>query len=377
MKNSLFIILIIILYSCKWQAKEQSSLNQDRKEQIIINTVDSVIVDARNMSLSGFWITDGRYLYYKDNNIVTIKKYTPDGNESARFFTRGRGPEEMLRPPLVFKRFNNGDYLYIDYDSQFFYFDSLLKKMWSYNFYKVGEQRGTKFRRNLYNNPDPKEVLMYELSSDENQVELLGDNIIFPVTTEHIKYNGYYKKSRAKEFYKYSYHLMALNKNTFKKEIFAKFPSIYHKHIWSNFMDCHITKDDSFLYVSFEADHKIYVYNKDLKLVSSFGVKAENINSSYPERYTFEEAEANYIKDRATHGFYSRIYFANNYLFRTYNTKDNKTGLQVYSNNHLVYDKIMKYEIFEMIGYIKPYYYVNVKCDIDKEIYIITKFLIK
>lgn len=376
MRNSLYIILVIILFSCKWQTKEQSLLING-KQQISINTVDSVIVDARNMSLSGFWITDGRYLYYKDNNIVTIKKYSPDGIECERYFSRGRGPEEMLRPPLAFKRFDNGDYIYIDYDSQFFYFDSLMNKKWTYNFYKVGEQSGTVFRRNLYNNPDPNEVLMYELSSNENQVELLGDNIVFPVTTEHIKYNGFYKASRAKEFYKHSYHLMALNKNTLKKEIFGKFPSIYHKHMWSNFMDCHITKDDSLLYVSFEADHKIYVYNKDLKLVSSFGGKAENIDSSYPERYTFEEATNNQKKDRETHGFYSSIYFINNYLFRIYHTKHNKIGMQVYLDRKLIYDRIMNNEIFEMIGYIKPYYYVNTKCDIDNEIYTITKLFIK
>ncbi|MDD3035072.1 MAG: hypothetical protein PHT25_10815 [Bacteroidales bacterium] len=335
-----------------------------------------MIVDARNLSLCGFWLTDGKHLYYEDNKIVTIKKFTPDGTECERYFSKGRGPEEMLRPPRAFKRFENGDFISIDIDSHFFYFDSLMNKKWAYNFYKIGNKCGNEFKQNLLNNPDPDEVLMYELSSYENQVELLGDNIIFPVTTEHIKYNGFYKESRAKEFYKDSYHLMALNKNTLKKEIFGKFPPIYHKHIWSNFMDCHITKDDSLLYVSFEADYQIYLYNKDLKFVSSFGVKADNVDHTYPERNTFEEATDNYKKDRTTHGFYSNIYFINNYLFRIYHTKHNKIGMQVYSNQELIYDKIINYEIFEMIGYIEPYYYVNTKCDIDKEIYIITKLVI-
>lgn len=51
--------------------------------------------------------------------------------------------------------------------------------------------------------------------------------------------------------------------------------------------------------------------------------------------------------------------------------------MQVYSDRKLISDKIINYEIFEFIGYIKPYYYVNTKCDIDKEVYIITKIFIK
>jgi hypothetical protein len=381
LKNSILLLIFTMflsMLSCNRRSEEKVSRIGLVTDRLQLNLIDSILIDGGNMSLSGNWVTDGKDLFYRDNNIVSIKVFTPRGEIKQRLFTRGRGPKELISPPIALKVLNDREYLYVDHNSCFYLFDSVLNILKSFNFYQHGRQKDLIFKQRLYDNPDPKEILMYELSSNENQIEEFGGKIIFPITTEHIKYNGYYRNAEAKKFYRESFTLMAIKETDFTVDtIFAKFPSVYHKKILPNFKDCYITKSDSLLFVAYEADYKIYEFNLNLELLSAFGVKSQYINSDYPERNTFEDAESHYKEDRISHGYYSKISYINKYLFRIYHTKDNKLGMQIYSGSDLLYDRFLSYDICEMIGYISPYYYANIKCDIENEKYTIVKFQIK
>lgn len=378
MKTSAIALLfttLLSMLSCNHRPEEKAKSMGVLLDRLQLNVIDSILIDGGNLSLVGDWVTDGQDLFYRDNNIVSIKTFTPTGEIKQRLLERGRGPKELISPPIAFKVLNNRQFLYVDHNSCFYLFDSVLNLLKSFNFYQQGSQKDLKFKQSLYDRPNPNELLMYELSSNENQIEQFGGRIIFPITTEHIKYNGYYKNAQAKKFYKESFTLMAIKESDFTVDtIFAKFPSVYHKKILSNFKDCFITKSDSLLFVAYEADYKIYGFNHKLELISTFGIKTSGINSDYPERNTFEDAESHFKEDRLSHGYYSKISYINKYLFRTYHTKDNKLGVQIYSGSDLLYDRLLPFDICEMIGFISPYYYANVKCDIENEEYTIIKF---
>lgn len=358
------------------QTNYESAINlNSSKKQIQLSIIDTLIIDASNTSLSGEWIIIDSNLIYLDKHIVTIKKYNLNGELIDALFSRGRGPKEFLSPPICFTRLPHNKYLYIDRDSYFFILDTLFNKQLKINLIeKVAKSCNME---DLYNNPDPNNISMYEMSIRDNQFIVFGENIIFPITTEHIKYNGYYKKNNAINFYKQSFTLLTLDIHTLNPiHLFANFPPIYRDKIIPNFKECNISANDSILFVSYQADPNIYLYNKQLELFGYFGKSADIINSNYPQTKTFEEAELNYKRHRQENGYYSEIKSIQKYLFRNYIGSGNKLGLQIYQDYGIVYDSLLPYDIFEMIGYIEPYFYAITKCDSENETYNIIRLKI-
>jgi hypothetical protein len=166
------------------------------------------------------------------------------------------------------------------------------------------------------------------------------------------------------------------NNDSIKVEkYFGQFPPIYRNTIIPNFKNNHLTSDCNNLYVSYEADPNIYVYDKDFKLLGYIGEPVNGIATVFPKTTTVEEAEDNYNYHKSKCGYYHKINFINGYLFRNYVKPNKVKGIQIYKDGNKVYEKDFDKE-FNIIGYIEPYYYAHIETDIEDELFKIVKFKI-
>lgn len=380
----LYLLLLITFLSGCGEHKKSSQnslynqipdLSKNTDSSIQIQVIDTLCMDMSATSLLGEWIISKDEILFLDAKLVPIRKYTPEGVFKESLFAQGRGPHEFISPALCFIPVDT-NYLYIDRNSYFFFLDSLYNKKSEMNLLVDLQKECDK--QDLYKNPNPENASMYEMEIGDNQIVEFGEYLVFPITTEHIKYNGFFKKSGAEDFYKNSYTLLALNKQTLQhKTLFAKFPPAYHNRIIPNFKACNICcATDSTLFVSYQADSNIYLYNNKLELIGSFGKPVEIINKNYPQTNTLDEAEKNYKKHQKEYGYYSEIKQTQQYLFRNYIGSGGRLGLQIYKDYGLVYDSLLPYDVFEIIGFIEPYFYATIKRDLEEEKHSMIRFKI-
>lgn len=77
------------------------------------------------------------------------------------------------------------------------------------------------------------------------------------------------------------------------------------------------------------------------------------------------------------HGYYSYVSHYGEFLFREYIVPGGAKGIQIYDGHNLVCSQLQKDSDFTVIGYIYPYYYAVMDCNLDNEEYSIVKFLIE
>lgn len=380
MKRLIFFLLLIISCSCRNFSTSSAFDNiekiQGQADAVKLEIVDTLVVNATSTSLSGEWLLPDSTLVFLDKAIVPIKRFTLTGEYQERFFRYGRGPEEFISPALSFHKLSPDSYLYVDRNSNLILLDSVFRRKKEINFLR--EIARDIDPEKLYRHPDPENPAMYELEVGDNQISVFGGKIICPVTTEHIRYNGYFKKSKAFDFYRRSYTLVALDTATLNfEQTFGNYPPVYHNRIIPNFKACHTATDGNLLYVSYEADPKIYVYDKQLALHGYFGEAVPGISSGFPSTNDLDEAERNYKMHRKTCGYYSKIKCADNYLFRRYQLPGERPGLQIYREGMLVCDTLPAYSTFDIIGYYPPYYYALAGTDLENETFSIITFQLK
>lgn len=131
------------------------------------------------------------------------------------------------------------------------------------------------------------------------------------------------------------------------------------------------------IYVSFNADPKIYVLDTQGTPLYSFGCPDEDIKLDYPQTKTFDEYEDKWFEHRQKYGYYDRIYLKDNTLLRTCRTDKRKYKLQVYQNEQMTGD-IELDRPMEIIGLgADNYYYAYVRDDIEEDRFVLIKFLLQ
>ena len=386
MKKIILYLLIILLYSCNINSYKNEYVNLKNlgsvtKSHISLSYSDTITIDARATSLQGIWSISNEHLYFADEHIVKVLIFDTLGCQNAKLFTKGRGPQEFISPALSFIQLESGKFFFSDKNQNLFILSNgpnYLKERES-NIIKAGlpKMYTNDFINNLLEHPDPDNYAMYELCFQGNDfIEFYG-NILFPVTTEHIKFNGYMQEYAA-DFYKRSYNIIAVDTADLSiSNLFCKFPPIYDSKIIPNFKNCHLASDGTELYVSFEADPNIYVYNNKYELIGYFGVIETAINTNFPQTTTVNEAEKLYKKHRNKYGYYGNLTYAGEYLFREFFTPEGEKGIQIYKDYTHVHTLLLNENKFTIIGYIYPHYYALTECNLNDETYQIVKFSIK
>ena len=144
------------------------------------------------------------------------------------------------------------------------------------------------------------------------------------------------------------------------------YPSMYRKdpYKFSSFqcINFDISAEEN-LYVNFEADSLIYVFDKDMKPQFAFGIGGKNMDRDYMSVSLWEQMPV-YQMNRETKGYYSWVEYIDEtgMCFRSYKKCGDSTvdGLQIYDRKGNLLGDVDVPKNFKVIGYAAPYYYSQV-----------------
>lgn len=355
---------------------EYVDIKHDGQKKIEITKVvlDTILIDASFTSLEGEWHLKGDKLYFIDQALVGVNIFDLNGQYVAKHIEKGRGPNEILKPILAGAFSDKGNFVGIDRGWIISLFNESFKKEKSYIL--LGDIDGDKqVWDNLLQNPNPEEFRMYEFFINAKSIRFLKDQIIIPIITEHVDYNGFYKNANTHDFWLKSYNFLTIDiQNRKTGKLFGHYPPIFRERNIPAFSLLSFDTEKDYLYCSYGADSLIYVRDYNGKLIKSIGFAASSIVGKYPETETFEEYSSNHRRHEKKYGYYKQIKMANNHLFRSYK-KDGDVGygLQIYKNNDLIGDISFLEEIC-IIGYSNGFYYGVLPVDMDLEQFRIVKF---
>ena len=355
---------------------EYADIRHDGQKNIKITEVDldTVLIDASSTSLEGEWHLKDNKLYFVDKALVGVKVFDPDGQYITRHIEKGRGPNEMLQPMFAGSFSDRGYFITIDQGWTISLFNKEFKKEKMYIL--LGDIDGDqKVWDNLRRNPDPEKFRMYEFFISAPGIRFLNDQVIIPVITEHMDYNGFFKNANVQDFWLRSYNFLTIDiQNCKTGKLFGHYPPIFRKRNIPTFSVLSFDTGNDYMYCSYGADSLIYVRDNHGKLIKSIGYATSSIKGNYPETETFEDYSLNFRKHQKTYGYYKQIKLANDHLFRSYK-KDGDTGygLQIYKDNDLIGDVSFSEDMY-IIGYSNEYYYGVLPTDTDLEQFRIVKF---
>lgn len=376
MRFLIAIFTVFLLYSCSDTFSDTDFILKGQKQITFhkIRITDSLRINAASMSLDGRWGIHGDRLFYVDNHQVPVKYFDTLGDFIERKLEHGRGPNELFGKLDLFCYTPENEIIIIDgNDWSFYRFSADGKELYHHQFLK--EIRfNTSNWQNLLQHPEPENVMMYELEFEYRQFALFKDWMIIPIMTEHVSFNGFDVMAHPKEFYKRAYALGAFNRHTFFQErFFGHYPPIYRKKMIPNFLHSCVATDGQYLYVGYEADPLVYAYDDRLESAFAFGFEGTGMKNNYPQTSSVDEAVTKSKEHRQKYDHYGALQYITPYLFRSY-TASGTVRLQVYENTNLTGELNTGRKEFELMGYIEPYFYACVACDIDNEEYRIIKF---
>lgn len=374
----LFTLLCFNLISCNDSTFVDEYINLqhtgEKNVQITELPLDTIYIDASLTSLEGEWHLKDNKLYFIDKVLIGVNIFNLNGQYIGRQIERGRGPNEILQPMLASSFSKDGDFVGIDQGWVVSLFNEQFKKEKSYRLFEDidGDKQ---VWEDLLQHPNPNEFRMYEFFINTPGIRFWKDQIIIPIITEHIDYNGFYKNANAQDFWLKSYNFLTIDiQNRKTKKLFGHYPPIFRERNIPVFSLLYFDIENENIYCSYRADSLIYIRNNKGELVKSIGYAASSINGNYPDTETFEDYSKHRREHEKQYGFYKQIKVVNKYLFRSYK-KDGELGygLQIYKNDNLIGD-INFVEEVNMIGYSDGFYYGVLPVDIDSELFRIIKF---
>ena len=143
------------------------------------------------------------------------------------------------------------------------------------------------------------------------------------------------------------------------------FPSVYesdpYKYTSFDCVDFDIDNEGN-MYLGFQADSSIYVFDKEFRTKFAFGVAGSAMDLSYNKIQTESDLPF-FMENIETKGYYSRIEYIDEtgICFRSYKKGSHAQydGLQIYKDGDLIGDCEVP-KSFKVMGYVAPYYYSQV-----------------
>lgn len=147
-----------------------------------------------------------------------------------------------------------------------------------------------------------------------------------------------------------------------------------------NFISLADNEDENILYVTYETDSLIYIYDPDMNIVSAFGNAGRNMFQDYFEIKKRSDIRKHFFKEQKKSGYYDKIKYVHekDLLFRSYHRgiASDDDGLQIYKGKTLIADLDVPKNL-SVAGYIAPYFYSNAIIDEEKETIKVYKFQLR
>lgn len=335
--------------------------------------IDTVFLDPIHSSQIASFILKGDALFYVDNSYGIIEEFTLEGQSKGIKKRELDGPEELqgiseLIPTKVG--------FIVRHDWGFYQYDS----EWEFIGKSVFQSASIVSYEEMLNKPKGEYMEMYELLHyNPKTVELPDGHLVIKLDVEHPLFNAFTTRS----YYRDSRVLGKVNPfNGMMVEMLGTRPDTYGKYEYIPFhvmLDYHWTGDDA-IYVTYEADSLIYVYDPSWKLLESFGKAGVGMKTDYAESQTLDVAfESKYfVHSRKNEGYYKDIYVdeGSDLVFRTYrqgsdrqdmvDETENPLRLQIFREGRLLGDYPLPGR-FRILGKVGDQYVADGYFDEQKE----------
>jgi len=215
-------------------------------------------------------------------------------------------------------------------------------------------------REEVINEPLPYLMDSYELDYGYNGILKVFDenHLAIAITSSHPKFNGYFNSN----FYYENSRIIALInlEDEYIDKLIGRRPTIFLKKQLPNYDHFNYEINKGSIYLNFYPESSIYKIDKKKDTLQSvFGVKGNDMRTSYVTTNSYEEAHDREFEDYNNYNFYNSLYIDDNLIFRGY-TKSNKKndGLQIYKNEVLIADLNFP-KGYKIIGKIDKDYYAS------------------
>ena len=361
MKNIYFIIsLFLLVCSCK------NKVDQINFQQVSI-AFDTLKVEKltsihENSSQEGDIYFQNTNFFFVDKRFGYLYLYDKEGNYLKTLLGQGESPKELNTAYVdgyAMDRKGNHIFLGSSFDIHIHRPDLTREKTTILDW--KGKKNVNEVRENALDNID--QFSLYTL--DYLNLNLITDskgNLFIPIYSENEKFNAftgekYYKEGKI--LAKYNFKSNKVEKLLGQRsDEYLKYNYIPH-HAWFSY---DLDSLDHFL-INHEIDPKIYYYDNDFDLITTFGTPGKSMNLEYKEinQFDLKLFREYYTNDRPKRGYYHSLKCLNGLVFRSYTKNENSLthGLQIYKDFVLIADVEVPKGL-KVRGYIPPYYYGSV-----------------
>jgi len=338
----LLLSFLILCFSCNKGSLDKESVLI--KEELSFQ-LDTVFIDPTQSSQIGFIQISKDKIFYVDQAYGFVEEFTLEGESGGVKKRELDGPDELQGiSELVVKK----DGYMIRHDWMFYHYDFDWKFLGKSNF----QSPATVSFQELQENPKGEYIEMYELEHySAKTVQIPGGFLVTKIDVEHPLFNAF----TTREYYREARVLGKINPFDGEVvEILGARPKTYEEYAFVPFhskFDFHWTGTDR-IYMTYEVDSMIYVYDPSWNLIERFGAAGKNMKTDYEESQILEVAFDTdlYRYSRKNMGYYKDVFVdeQNGLVFRTYrqgtDQQDlwdetyNPLRLQIFKDGQLVGD---------------------------------------
>ncbi|WP_139316541.1 hypothetical protein [Algoriphagus marinus] len=316
-----FVLICMLSFACSEPSVTNQKLLETSDFSLEIDTV--LLEPVQSSQIGSFYLKDNA-IFYVDKAYGLVEEFTVEGESNGIRKRELDGPEELQG---VSELIPTKDGFIIRHDWSFYQYDS----NWEFIGKSIFQSASTVSYQEMMDNPKGEYMEMYELLHyNPKTVELPDGFLAIKLDVEHPIFNAFISR----EYYRESRVLGRVNPfSGMMVEMLGNRPDTYERYKFIPFhvmLDFHWTKDNS-IYVTYEADSMIYVYDQSWKLKETFGAAGIAMKTDYVESQDLDVAfESKYFyHSRKNEGFYKDIFVdeENELVFRTYRQGSDRQDL--------------------------------------------------
>lgn len=352
------IVVLIMLSSCggRKNAYEQiprlhGTVLESKRTMVELEKVQLDSVHCSGESISG--VTPSGRIFYYDIYFCWLYEFNTDGTLAGRYMGYGRGPEEsMVKQCVLGSMSKDGEFALMGGSLDFEYFTKDHKVI---NYFMITKSR---------DDSSPEDFLTYSNPVFDASARLYDGKMYMGMTSDNPAFAYFFTNT---EYLENSYRIGIVDLKSGEALPMAVkgFPSVYesdpYKYTSFDCVDFDIDNEGN-MYLGFQADSSIYVFDKEFRTKFAFGVAGSAMDLSYNKIQTESDLPF-FMENIETKGYYSRIEYIDEtgICFRSYKKGSHAQydGLQIYKDGDLIGDCEVP-KSFKVTGYVAPYYYSQV-----------------
>ena len=355
MKYLFLTIPILLLTACR-SDRSAYPIEGDRDILFTEIVLDTIPVRLENTSYSGHSGVDDGRIYFLDQFFSYLYLIAPDGTPISRSMGMGRGPNEIPLKQTSAATVRDRELLILGS---------------SYDYY-ISEDFGTPQRKEIRVSPEDSSLEDARAYTSFSEILRSGNGKFYYNIYSESPYANPVEHSA--DYFRNAHILMEIDSETGTARPIGRFSDYYTenhsrlKHLFGTVYDLTVNGD---FVVSHQADSMIYVSDRDFRPIRAFGFQGTGMNTDYAQAAPgwdgFNDA---YLEDTTHKGYYYWLEYVDetDTTFRSYQkgSHTDRDGLQIYRGSTLIADVEVP-KGFCVAGYIAPYYFSRMNCDIDNK----------